>query len=224
MKLLVLGASGATGSWLTRLSVQAGHEVTALVRPTSKFDAPQNVRVLRGDVLDEATLSSALSGQHAVASCLGIRRGGKAPWSRLLSPPNLMARVASVLVPAMMRTGVRRVVAMSAGGVAESITRCSTPIRWMTAAGSIGAAYRDLAEMERQLSASRLDWLAVRPVTLMNGPPTGLVGRVERYGLFSIVRRADVAAWMLRALARPTPFVEQTVLLGVRSAAAPEVR
>jgi uncharacterized protein YbjT (DUF2867 family) len=214
MKLLVLGASGATGSWLTRLSAQAGHEVTALIRAGSSFDAPANVRVLRGDVLDSATLASALGGQDAVASCLGIRRGGKVPWSRLLSPSDFMTRVAGALGSAMTRAGIRRVVAISAGGVAESITQCSTPIRWMIAAGSIGTAYRDLAEMERQLSASRLDWLAVRPVTLMNGPPTGLAGRVDRYGLFSIVRRADVAAWMLGALSRPTPFIEQTVLLG----------
>ena len=56
--------------------------------------------------------------------------------------------------------------------------------------------------------------LAVRPVTLVNGPPTGLAGKVDRYGLFSMIRRSDVAAWMLGALVRPTPFVEQTVLLG----------
>jgi len=214
VKLLVLGASGATGRWLTRLSAQAGHEVTALVRTASAFDAPSGVRVVEGDVLDPSVLPSLVEGQGAVASCLGIRRGGKAPWSRLLSPPDFMTQVAALLVPAMMRAGVRRVVAMSAGGVAESVTRCSTPIRWMTNAGSVGVAYRDLAELERQLSASRLDWLAVRPVTLMNGPPTGQVGKVDRYGLFSIVRRADVAAWMLGALVRPTPYVEQTVLLG----------
>jgi len=87
-------------------------------------------------------------------------------------------------------------------------------IRWIAGAGNVGVAYRDLAEMERQLSASRLDWLAVRPVTLMNGPPTGFASKVDRYGLFSIVRRSDVAAWMLAALSRPTPFIEQTVLLG----------
>ena len=216
MKLLVLGASGATGSWLTRLSTQAGHEVTGLVRATSSFTPPADVRVIRGDVLDPSTLVSAVHGHDAIASCLGIRRAGKAPWSRLMSPPDFMARVTALLVPAMMRVGVRRVVAISAGGVAESITQCTLPIQWMTRSGSVGTAYRDLAEMERQLSASRLDWLAVRPVTLMNGPPTGHAGRVERYGLFSIVRRADVAAWMLGALSRPTPYVEQTVLLGTK--------
>ena len=214
MKLLVLGASGATGGWLTRMAAQAGHEVTALVRPGATFVPPPNVREVRGEVLDAATLAAAVDGQNAIACCLGIRRAGKAPWSALLSPQDLMTRVASLLVSAMPRAGVRRVVAISAGGVAESITQCTGVIRWLAAAGNVGVAYRDLAEMERQLSASRVDWLAVRPVTLMNGGPTGLARKVDRYGLFSIVRRSDVAAWMLGALSRPTPYVEQTVLLG----------
>ena len=77
-------------------------------------------------------------------------------------------------------------------------------------------AYRDLAEMERQ-PLGELDSTGSRcdPVTLMNGPPTGMRrAKLRRYGLFSIVRRSDVAAWMLGALARPTPYIEQTVLLG----------
>ena len=214
MKLLILGASGATGRWLVTLAAQAGHDVTALVRPSTPFDAPTGVRVIRGEVLDPAVIATAVENKDAVASCLGIRRASKFPWAPILSPSDFTARVASTLIPAMSHAGVRRVVAISAGGVAESITQLTAPVRWMVGAGSIGVAYRDLAEMERQLSASQLDWLAVRPVTLMDGPPTGRVGKVEKYGLFSIVRRADVAAWMLGALARPTPYVEQTVLLG----------
>jgi uncharacterized protein YbjT (DUF2867 family) len=214
MKLLVLGASGLTGGWLTRLAAQAGHQVTALVRPATPFEPPVGARVVHGDVLDPAILASVLDGQDAVASCLGIRRASKVPWAAILSPSDFTTRVASVLIPAMSRAGVRRVVAISAGGVAESITQLTTPVRWMVGAGSIGVAYRDLAEMERQLSASRLDWLAVRPVTLVNGGPTGKAGRVSRFRLFSIIRRSDVATWMLGALARPTPFVEHTILLG----------
>ena len=214
MKLLILGASGATGRWLVTLAAQAGHDVTALVRPSTAFDAPAGVRVIRGDVVDPAIIATAVENKDAVASCLGIRRASKFPWAPILPPPDFTASVASALTPAMSHPGVRRVVAISAGGVAESITQLTTPVRWMVGAGTIGVAYRDLAEMERLLSASLLDWLAVRPVTLMNGPPTGRVGKVEKYGLFSIVRRADVAAWMLGALARPTPYVEQTVLLG----------
>ena len=214
MKLLVLGASGATGGWLVKLAAQAGHQITALVRPSSPYESPTGVRVIRGEVLDPATLADALQAQDAVASCLGIRRSSRLPWAPLRSPPDFTARVASMLIPAMTSAGVHRIVAISAGGVAESITQLSAPVRWLVGAGNVGAAYRDLAEMERQLSASRLDWLAVRPVTLMDGPPTGMAGKVDRYGLFSIIRRSDVAAWMLGSLARPTPFIEQTVLLG----------
>jgi uncharacterized protein YbjT (DUF2867 family) len=68
--------------------------------------------------------------------------------------------------------------------------------------------------MESVLRASTLDWLAVRPVTLSHGPPTGRVGPVTRYGMTSTVRRGDVAAWMLEALERRERFAERTVLLG----------
>jgi uncharacterized protein YbjT (DUF2867 family) len=214
MKLLVLGASGGVGRWLTRFAVEGGHEVTGVVRPSTPFDVAPAVRVIRGDVLDPAVLASAVERQDAVASCLGLRRASKHPWAALRSPPDLIARVTAALVPVMERAAVRRIVAISAGGVAESITQLTAPVRWMVSAGNVGVAYRDLAEMERILSASRLDWLAVRPVTLVNGRPTGRAGAVTRYGLFSIIRRSDVAAWMLGALARKTPFIEQTVLLG----------
>lgn len=214
MKLLILGASGGVGTWLTRLTSQAGHEVTAMVRPGSPFEAPAGIRVIHGEVLDPRALASALEGQSAVASCLGLRRASRLPWAPLLSPPDLTANVARLLSTAMPQAGVRRIVAISAAGVAESITTLTMPVRWMVSAGNVAAAYRDLAEMERILASGRLDWLSVRPVTLVDGPPTGRVGKVERYGLFSIIRRADVATWMLGALVRPTPYVEQTVMIG----------
>jgi uncharacterized protein YbjT (DUF2867 family) len=214
MKLLILGASGGVGTWLTRIASQAGHEVTAMVRPGSPFEAPGGIRVIRGEVLDPRSLADALEGQSAVASCLGLRRASRLPWTPLLSPPDLTANVARLLSTAMPQAGVRRIVAISAAGVAESITTLTMPVRWMVSAGNVAAAYRDLAEMERILASGRLDWLSVRPVTLVDGPPTGRAGKVERYGLFSIIRRADVATWMLGALARPTPYVEQTVMIG----------
>jgi uncharacterized protein YbjT (DUF2867 family) len=216
MKLLILGASGAIGTWLTHFAVQAGHDVTVLVRPASasRFSPPSGVQVVVGEALDPIALATALEGQSAVASCLGLRRKSKLPWAPLLSPPDLTANVARLLSTAMPQAGVRRIVAVSAAGVAESITQLTTPVRWMVSAGNVGTAYRDLAEMERILSASRLDWLAVRAVTLVDGPPTGRVGKVSRFGLFSIIRRSDVATWMLGALARPTPYIEQTIMLG----------
>jgi len=87
-------------------------------------------------------------------------------------------------------------------------------VQQLVSTGNVAVAYRDLAGMEACLSASSLDWLAVRPVTLMNGTPTGRARPVSRYGLASIVRRSDVAQWMVRAATQHDSFVEHTVLLG----------
>jgi uncharacterized protein YbjT (DUF2867 family) len=214
MKILVLGASGGVGRWLVRLAAERGHKVTALARPAATLHAPPAVHVTRGDPLDPGVVASAVQGQDAVASCVGIRRAGVSPWAPLRSPANLTESIARALVPVMERAGVRRLVAISAGGVGDSMAQLTTPVRWLVTRGNVAVAYGDLARMEAVLRASALDWLAVRPVTLAHGPPTGRVRPVSRYGLTSMVRRSDVAAWMVDALERREPFAERTVMLG----------
>lgn len=216
MKLLILGASGGCGRWLVEHAAAAGDEVTALVRPSTPFEADPGVQVLRGEVLDPSVLERAVAGHDAVLCALGLRRAGKSPWAGLRSPPDLMARVARRLAAVMPRAGVRRLVAVSAAGVRESRAQLSGPVRWLVRQGNVGVAYRDLAEMETALEGSGLDWLAVRPVTLVDGAPAHRAAPVERYGLLSTVRRADVAAWMLAAARAPEPFREHTVTLGSR--------
>lgn len=215
MKLLVLGASGGCGSWLVRLAHARGHAVTAFARPAAALDAPEGVAVVRGDVLDPRALDEAVAGQDAVISCVGQRRASRGPWSAPLSPPDLLARMIAALVPAMERRGVRRLVAISAGGVAESAAQATWPVRRLISAGGVAVAYRDLAAMEAALERSALDWLAVRPVTLVGGPPTGRAREVQRYGMLSTIRRADVAAYLLDAAQRPT-LAQRRVMIGAR--------
>lgn len=214
MRLLVLGASGGVGRWLVRLAAERGHAVTALVRDAAVLAAPDGVRVRRGDVTDPAVLDDVLPGQDAVLSALGLRRAGRSPWAPLRSPPDLVAHATRRLVDAMARHDVRRVVVVSAAGVGDSLARCSFAVRRLVAAGNVGVAYRDLAAAEAALAASDRDWLAVRPVTLLHGPPARAARPIARYGLASAVRRSEVAAWMLDAAARPAPLAERRVLLG----------
>ena len=214
MKLAILGASGGCGTALVAQAVAAGHEVTAVVRPSSPFQASPEFLVRRGDVLDPTFLRTVLAGSDAVLCCLGLRRAGKSPWAQLLSPANLMAQVAERLTTVMPELGIGRLIAISAAGVRESLVQLTAPVRWMVRQGNVGVAYRDLAEMERKLEASSLDWLAVRPVTLINGMATGRAAPVPRYGLTSTIRRADVAAWMLTAAGQQTPHTSRTPMLG----------
>jgi uncharacterized protein YbjT (DUF2867 family) len=214
MNLLVLGASGGIGRWVVQLAAAKDHRVRALVRPATAYEAPAGVEVLRGEALDPGVLQNAVAGMDAVVSCLGQRRASQNPWSPLLSPRDLMTRLTPSLITAMRRAGVRRLVAVSAGGVAESIEQLTSPTRWLVRQGQIAVAYCDLATMEQTLAASDLDWLAVRPVTLVNGPPNGGAREVDRYRFTSTVRRSEVAAWMLGAVESESPFRQRTVLLG----------
>jgi uncharacterized protein YbjT (DUF2867 family) len=225
MRLLVLGASGGCGRWLVRLAAERGHRVTALVRDGSDAAAPAGVVVRRGDAADAATLDAALAALAALAgaggaaddlavlSCLGLRRAGRSPWAPLRSPPDLTARVTRLLLPAMHRHGVRRVVALSAAGVGDSLAHCSWPVRRLVAAGNVGVAYRDLAAMEAALAASDAAWIVARPVTLVDGARTGGARQVARYGLTSTIRRADVAAWMLAAAEQPAGSAGRQVMI-----------
>ena len=214
MRLLVLGASGGCGRWIARFAAERGHQVTAVVRPGTAFTPPDGVSVMRGDVTNPATLDRALPGHDAVLSALGIRRAGRSPWARLLSPPDLTTRVAHILVPAMRRYGIARLVAISAGGVGDSVARCTWAVRRMIRTANVGVAYRDLAGMEAVLGDSPLEWVVARPVTLVNGAPRGPAAQVARFTLLSTVRRSEVALWMMNVAEQQTPFTERRVLIG----------
>ena len=215
MKLLLLGASGGCGRWVARLAGERGHEVTAVVRPETSFEAPASVRVLRGEILRDGVLDEAVPGHDAVLSCVGIKRSNpRNPWSSVASPTDLAVRVARLTVRSMQRSGVDRVVAISAAGVRESEQRSNPAIRFLIRKSNVGVSYRDLGDMEREYAESGLDWLAVRPVTLVDGPARGRARKVESFGLLSRVARADVALWMLDAVERPQPFTERTVMIG----------
>ena len=215
MRLLILGATGGCGQWITRLAVARGHAVTALVRGTAPTPAAlAGATVARGDVLDPACLPALLAGQDVVLSALGMRRASRNPWSTLLSPPDFTARMMRGLIPAMEQAGVTRLIAISAAGVADSDRQLTRPVRALLSLGNVGVAYRDLAVMEAQLEASRLDWLVVRPVALVNGDVTGSAREVTRFGLASTIRRADVAQWMVEAAESAPQRASRFVTLG----------
>ena len=215
MKLLVLGASGGCGQWVVRLARERGHLVTAVVRPETPFPETDGVEVVRGHVLEDGVIERAIEGHDAVLSCLGPqRKNPRNAWSRPLSPRDFAERAARATVRAMRRKGIQRLVAISAAGVAESKARLSWLIGFMIARSNLQPAYDDLAGMEREYAESELDWLVMRPVTLVDGPPTGRARQVDRYGLTSKISRGDVATWMLDAVERAELFPEHSVMIG----------
>ncbi|SEA19927.1 Uncharacterized conserved protein YbjT, contains NAD(P)-binding and DUF2867 domains [Haloplanus vescus] len=65
MHTLVTGATGFVGGRLVPALLDAGHEVTVLVRSPTGYDPPEGVRVVVGDLLDPDSIAAAVNGVDA---------------------------------------------------------------------------------------------------------------------------------------------------------------
>ena len=206
MRILVLGASGGCGSWVTRLAANKNHVVTAIVRPDTQYQPPPGVVVQRANAIDPNDLSSAVEGQDAVISCIGPQRiNPRNPWSALRPPPHCAELTARAVVSALHNSSVRRFAAISAAGVADSFDMVNRVMRSLIRRSTIGSMYADLEAMEQVFVESNLDWVAVRPVTLVNAAPSTRTKLLTRIGILSIVGRGDVAQWLLKVVEAPEP-------------------
>lgn len=216
MKLVVLGASGGCGRLLVAEAVARGHEVTAVARSSSAVDAPAGTRVLRGDLGSTAFLRAAVHGQEAVLSALGLRLPGIAPWAKP-EVPDFLDRSTAALVEAMRAEGVRRVLAISAGGVGDSRDAMPGMFRAFVAATALKTAYAALERMEAVYLSSGLDVCICRPTGLTDEPATGRTVVARRIAGRASIPRADVASWMLDEIARPA-FAARTPVITVTGA------
>lgn len=192
MKLAIFGASGATGRHLVQQALQAGHVLTVLLRSADSLPVEHaRLQCVVGALDDPEAVRSVVCGADAVLSVLGARKGGK---GRILGV--CTAGIRSI-VAAMQHCGVRRLVALSAYGAAET-RDASWFIRLVRTI--IAAKMRDKDNMEALVRASALDWTLVRPPVLTNGKAGGnyRAGTALRPGITGHLPRADLAAFMLR--------------------------
>jgi putative NADH-flavin reductase len=197
VKILVLGASGAVGKHAVRIAAERGHDVTALARANSAVPEHARVTVVRGEVSAPGVLRDLVKGHDAIISGLGLRRKTGSPFAEMTSAHDFVSTTTRLIIAAMQEHGVKRVLQVSAAGVAESAPRMNFVMKFLVAKSNIGHAYRDLAVVERMYAESGLDWCCVRPVTLTNGPQTERVRVVDHFGLTMQIARADVAWWMV---------------------------
>ena len=202
MKLVVLGASGGCGKLLVEQALARGHAVTAVTRPSSSYTPPAGAASARGEVTDRAFLAATLRGHDAVLSGLGLRLSGLSPFASV-EVPDLLSRSTPVIVQAMKDAGVRRVVAISAGGVGDSHARMPAVFKFFIQTTSLRKVYPELEVMERVYFDSGLEACCCRPTGLTDEPATGQARVVTTVQGRASIPRADVAAWMLDEVERP---------------------
>ncbi|MFD6025487.1 NAD(P)-dependent oxidoreductase [Streptomyces griseoluteus] len=199
MRLTVFGATGGVGGEIVRQALEAGHEVTAVVRDPARLTATgERLHVVRADLSDPEALRGAVAGRDAVLSGLGARSRRAA---------GVTARLTGAVLAAMTAEGVRRLVIVSAapvGPAPEDDGPLDRALRSVVSA-VLKDVYADLRETEAELARSTAEWTSVRPPRLLDRPLTGryrtVVGGFPRGG--RTIGRADVAHAMLAALGDP---------------------
>ena len=113
MKIAVTGGTGFVGGYVVNELLRRGHAPIVIVRrpdeARSRFHRP--VAAMAGSVADPAALEEAFAGRDAVVHLVGIIRE-----SRGVSFDAVHRQGAENVVAAMRRTGVRRLLHMSAMG------------------------------------------------------------------------------------------------------------
>ncbi|MFD6886605.1 NAD(P)-dependent oxidoreductase [Streptomyces sp. NPDC059957] len=206
MKLTVFGATGGIGHEVVRQALEAGHEVTAVVRDPARLDVPAHERlrvaVVR-DLSDEDALVPVLEGQEAVVSALGPTSNKQARLTPVAGP------ALRSIVSAMDRAGVSRLSAVSAAPVGPQSPRDGALTRvvvYPLLRRALRDVYADLTVMEAAIAASRTQWTVIRPPRLLNRPFTGAYRRAVDANVpgGKVIARADVADALLTALSDPS--------------------
>jgi putative NADH-flavin reductase len=109
MKLIVFGATGGTGRQVVILALEAGHEVTVVVRQPEAFDIHhERMEVVQGDVLNFSSIEKPMSGKDAVVSALGVSHR---------NPTTVYSEGTNNIMKAMRSVGIRRLICLSSGGL-----------------------------------------------------------------------------------------------------------
>jgi putative NADH-flavin reductase len=191
MNLAIFGATGGTGRQLVEQALEEGHTVTVLVRNPAAFPIQhERLSLVQGDVRDRARVETVVAGQDAILSALGTNQRG------LVS---ICTDGVERMLTAMNPSQVRRLLVVSAYGVAESHHRNLYNLLVWT---SMKEKMLDKERMEKLLEHSDIQWTLIRPPALTNGPRTQHyhTGTDLRISATSHISRADVADFMLRSI------------------------
>ncbi len=195
MKVLVLGATGATGRLIVGKAVATGNEVVALVRSRAKAMDLIGAELIEGDARDPAAMTRALTGCDAVISSLGT---AMSPFREV----TLLSTATRALIGAMEQQNVQRLVCITGLGAGNSrghggffFDRLFLPLM-------LRKVYEDKDRQEDAIRASKLDWIIVRP-TVLNDKPSrgGIKALTDLSGIHGgTIARSDVAEFVVQQL------------------------
>lgn len=207
MKLLIFGASGATGRLAVEQALLQGHTVTAFVRNPLKMNiANSALKIIKGDVMNLDSVKAAVYDQDAVLCCLGAP-ANKAGTTRSAGTKNI--------IEAMETARVQRFICQTSLGFDDSATilkQTSFFFKHIIVPFLLKKTFADHLLQETYIKQSKINWTIVRPGNLTNGKLTGQYRHGFDYTDKTIkvkIARADVADFMLKQI-NTNEYLHQT--------------
>jgi uncharacterized protein YbjT (DUF2867 family) len=221
MNITVFGASGGIGAHVVDLATRRGHQVRAVYRATPQVPPAGQAEILVSpDIFDPGFVARVIRGADLVVTALGpdfAKRHN--PRTTMISPPDLHQRLARTLIAAMKDPGApARLISVSTASMGPGDDAMGAGPRLLfrffrtVVTPNLGRVGRDLQAMEDELAATELDWYALRPIKLTDGPLTGHVHASARFAMKTI-SRADVAWYILNVAEDPHPRQERTPII-----------
>ena len=197
-RILVIGGSQGIGLAVCRAAVAKAFQARAMSRNGRlPADIEGHCEAFIGDARNVDDVARALVGIDVVVQALGVPPS----LDFILKPVTLFSEATRVLLPAMTKAGVSKLVAVTGFGAGDSHDAINIlqrlPFRLI-----FKNAYDDKSIQEAQIAASDLDWLIVRPGVLMNCPLSGNYKVLTRSSEWrnGIVARADVADFIVQRI------------------------
>lgn len=201
--ILVIGANGGIGKQTVALALEAGHNVTAMVRNPAKLVMTHaNLQIVQGDVMRPETFENYLNDTDAIISALGTNTINK--------PTILYSEGNKNLLKAMKKKGIRRVFFISASAI-EISPVLPFYVRFAEkyiVQKILRHMYDDLHTMENLIKQTDIDWTIMRPPRLTDKPVTGKY----RFAINSFLKnclsisRADVAHFMINNITNEATY------------------
>ncbi len=210
MNILVIGASQGTGALAVRAALDKSHRVTAFARSPQKLnlDHPQLQKTV-GDFHQAASVEAAVPGHDAV-----IVTASATSLGAFKANPRYFSQGTAYVIDAMKKSGVKRLVVLSALGTGDSRSLLNPILRALMVGFLLKVPFQDHERQEEQVRASGLDWVIARPGRLTNGAARRLyVKKTAVESVPSSISRADVADFLVEACEVPT-WVGHAVQIG----------
>ena len=188
LKIALLGATGGVGGHFLQRTLEAGHQVRALVRDPSKMATDPHLTTIKGDATNPDDVAALIADMDAVVSCVGNPKG-----------VHIMERTANaVLAAAGKRPDPPKCLFVSSIGCGGS----SWVIKQMLSLIGGKAGFADYDRADALICGeTRVPYVLVRPAALNRKPGTGKYRVFTSDGTFAKpIPRADVARFLFDAM------------------------